>query len=133
MTQTQPDRVDQLEALIERVDRKLDRIAADHVDMKVLLARIDERLNSSDTQMSDFKKSTDSQFADFKKSTDSQFADLRKSTDSQFADLRKSTDSQFADIKIQIRAQDSRLWTFITALILAVVGLLTKFLFFPQA
>jgi hypothetical protein len=29
MTQTQPDRLDQLESVIERIDRKLDAIATD--------------------------------------------------------------------------------------------------------
>jgi septal ring factor EnvC (AmiA/AmiB activator) len=111
MTQTQPDRLDQLESVIERIDRKLDIISADIVEIKVSQARTDERLNSLEGQLLDFKKSTDTQFAD----------------------LKKSTDTQFADIRVQLRAQDSRLWTFISALVLAVVGLLTKFLFFPQA
>ncbi|MGB8701909.1 MAG: hypothetical protein WCD18_21040 [Thermosynechococcaceae cyanobacterium] len=100
MTQTQPDRVDQLESLIERIDRKLDTIASDIIEIKISQARTDERLNSLEVQVSDIKK---------------------------------NTDTQFADIKTQIRAQDARLWTFVTGLIIAVVGLLAKFLFFPQA
>lgn len=114
MTQTQPDRVDQLESLMDRVDRKLAAIADNIVEIKISQARTDERLNSIDERF----KGIDQRF---------------NSVDGQFADIRKSTDTQFADIKVQIRAQDSRLWTFITALILAVVGLLSKFLFFPQA
>ncbi len=100
MTQAQPDRLDQLESVIERIDRKLDIISVDIVEIKVSQARTDERLNSMEVQVSD---------------------------------LKKSTDTQFADIRVQLRAQDGRLWTFISALVLAVVGLLTKFLFFPQA
>jgi hypothetical protein len=56
MTQTQPDRLGQLEFPIERVDRKLETIATDIVGIKVLLAKTDERLNSLDTQVSDLKK-----------------------------------------------------------------------------
>jgi archaellum component FlaC len=111
MTQTQPDRLDQLESIMERMDQKLDTITTNIIDIKISQARTDERLNSLETQVSDFKKSVDTQFSD----------------------IKKSTDTQFSDIKIQLRAQDTRLWSFITALVLAVVGLLAKFLFFPQA
>lgn len=102
MTQTQPDRLDQLESIIERVDRKLDAIASDIVEIKISQAKTDERFNSIDERF--------------------------KSIDQRF----NTIDTQFADIKIQIRAQDNRLWVFITTLIIAVVGLLAKFLFFPQ-
>jgi chromosome segregation ATPase len=129
MTQTQPDRIDQLESIMERMDRKLDAISNDLVEIKISQARTDERFNSIDQRLS----TIETQASDFKKSVDTQFADIKKSTDAQFADIKKSTDTQFADIKIQLRAQDSRLWTFISALVLAVVGLLTRFLFFPQA
>jgi predicted PurR-regulated permease PerM len=55
-----------------------------------------------------------------------------KSLESQVTDLKKSTDTQFADIRTQLRSQDSRLWTFVTALIVMLVGFLTKLAFFPQ-
>lgn len=100
MTQTQPDRLGQLESIIERIDRKMDTIAADGVEIKISQARTDERLNRLEVQVSD---------------------------------LKKRTDTQLADIEVQLRAQDRRLWTLISALVLAVVGRLTKFLFFPQA
>jgi len=106
MTQTQPDRLDQLESVIERMDRKLDAIGSDITEIKISLARTDERLNSVETQVSDLKNNIDQRFS--------------------------AVDTQFSDIKTQLRAQDSRLWTFISALVLAVVGLLAKFLFFPQ-
>jgi septal ring factor EnvC (AmiA/AmiB activator) len=118
MPQTQPDRVEQLETFLERIDRKLDAINTDIMEIKISQAKTEERFNSVDQRFN---------------AIDSQLADIKKSTDTQFAEIRKSTDTQLTDIKVQIRAQDSRLWTFITALILAVVGLLTKFLFFPQA
>lgn len=66
------------------------------------------------------------------KSLESQITDLKKSTDTQFADIKKSTDTQFADIKVQLRSQDSRLWTFVTELVVMLVGFLTKLAFFPQ-
>jgi predicted nucleic acid-binding Zn-ribbon protein len=117
MTQTQPDRIDQLESIMERMDRKLDAISNDLVEIKISQARTDERFNGIDQRLS---------------TIETQASDFKKSVDTQFADIKKSTDTQFADIKIQLRAQDSRLWTFISALVLAVVGLLTRFLFFPQ-
>lgn len=61
-----------------------------------------------------------------------QNTDQMKSLESQVTDLKKSTDTQFADIKTQLRSQDSRLWTFVTALIVMLVGFLTKLAFFPQ-
>ncbi len=143
MTQTQPDRLDQLESFIERMDRKLDAIAADvqdtKLDLRVFQARTEEQFKSLDIQLSDFKKtteiqfkSTESQSSDLKKSTETQIADLKKSTETQFADLKKSTDTQFADIKIQLRGQDTRLWGFIVTLSLTVIGFLSKLAFFPE-
>jgi predicted nucleic acid-binding Zn-ribbon protein len=44
MTQTQPDRLDQLESVIERIDRKLDAIATDLVGVKVSQAKIEGTL-----------------------------------------------------------------------------------------
>lgn len=44
----------------------------------------------------------------------------------------KSIDTQLSDIKIQLRGQDSRLWGFIVALSLAIIGFLTKLAFFPD-
>ncbi len=59
-------------------------------------------------------------------------SDLKKSTDTQFADIRKSTDTQFADIRMQLRSQDNRLWTFLAALFLAVLGFAAKLILFPS-
>jgi hypothetical protein len=52
-----------------------------------------------------------------------------KGLGTQIVDLR----TDVSDIKIQLRAQDTRLWSFVTALVLALVGLLAKLAFFPQA
>jgi septal ring factor EnvC (AmiA/AmiB activator) len=87
MTQAPPDRLDRLESVIEGLDRKLDAIAADVVEIKVSQARIDERFSASDTQLE--------------------------------------------DIKLQLRSQDTRLWGFIVALSLAVIGFLSKLAFLP--
>jgi hypothetical protein len=57
MTQTQPDRLDQLESVVERIDRKLDTIAADLVGIKISQAKIEgtlegvsKRLDSIETR-----------------------------------------------------------------------------------
>jgi predicted PurR-regulated permease PerM len=61
-----------------------------------------------------------------------QNSEQMKSLESQITDLKKSTDTQFTDIRTQLRSKDSRLWTFVTALIVMLVGFLTKLAFFPQ-
>jgi chromosome segregation ATPase len=66
MTQAPPDRLDRLESVIERLDHKLDAIAADVVEIKVSQARTDERFSALDTQLTDLKKSTDTQLEDIK-------------------------------------------------------------------
>ncbi len=92
MTQTQPDRLDQLESVIERIDRKLDAITADiaglRLETRTFEARTGERLNSIDQRLT----------------------------------LLES----------RVAVQDTRLWGFVTALVLALVGLLAKLAFFPQ-
>lgn len=59
MTQTQPDRIDRLESLIDRVDRKLDAIAteiqASKLEARVFQAKTEERFQSVDTQLADIK------------------------------------------------------------------------------
>lgn len=67
MTQTQPDRIDQLESFIERMDRKLDAISSDVQEMKLNLgvfqAKTDERLNSIDQRLDRIEKRIDAQDA----------------------------------------------------------------------
>jgi hypothetical protein len=101
-------------------------------DLRDILINLDKKLDVYIAQNTEQMKSLESQMTDLKRSTDTQFAELKRSTDTQFVELKKSTDIQFADIKIQLRSQDSRLWTFVTALIVMLVGFLTKLAFFPQ-
>jgi NifB/MoaA-like Fe-S oxidoreductase len=129
MTQTQPDRLDQLESIIERIDRKLDGVVADLVDIKLSQARTNERFNAIDQRFN----AMETQITDLKKSTETQIADLKKSTETQIADLKKSTETQIADLKIQVRSQDARLWGFIVTLSLAVIGFLSKLAFFSNS
>jgi hypothetical protein len=44
----------------------------------------------------------------------------------------KSIDQRLATFESRVSAQDGRLWTFITGLVLALLGLLSKFAFFPN-
>jgi septal ring factor EnvC (AmiA/AmiB activator) len=100
MTTAQPDRIDQLESVIERVDRKLDAIATDLAEMKtdarVFQARTEERFNSIDQRFN-------------------------------------SVDQRLGALEDRTKAQDSRLWTFVTALVLAALGTIAKLAFFPSA
>ncbi len=108
--------------ILINLDKKLD----------VYIAQNTEQMKSLESQLTDFKRSTEAQFSDFKRSTEAQFSDLKKGTEVQIADLKKVTDTQLFDIKTQLRSQDNRLWSFVTVLVLALVGLLAKLAFFPQ-
>jgi septal ring factor EnvC (AmiA/AmiB activator) len=100
MTTAQPDRLDQLESVIERIDRKLDAIATDLAEIKtesrVFHARTEERFNSIDQRFN-------------------------------------SVDQRLGSLEDRTKAQDSRLWTFVTALVLAALGTIAKLAFFPPA
>jgi hypothetical protein len=106
-----------LDKKIDGVDKKLD----------VHIARTDEHFKSIEIQISDFKKSAETQISDFKKSTETQISDFKKNNDTQISDLK----TDVIDLKLQLRAQDSRLWTFVGGLFLALLGFLAKFAFFP--
>ena len=117
----------------------VESIQTDVQDIKVSQARTEERFNSIDqridsleTRLEDFKQSSDNQIADLKKSTETQITDLKKSTETQLADLKKSTETQLAEIKVQLRSQDNRLWAFLVALFLAVLGFAAKLILFPS-
>ncbi|NCJ04982.1 hypothetical protein GS597_00285 [Synechococcales cyanobacterium C] len=62
--------------------------------------------------------------ARFEARTDERF----NAMDQRFDSLEK----QFNILENRVSAQDSRLWTFVSALILALVGLLAKLAFFPK-
>jgi septation ring formation regulator EzrA len=72
MTQAQPDRIDWIEAFIERMDRKLDAIAADLVAVKISQAKAEERFNTIDERF----KSVDTQLLEIKDRLKSQDARL---------------------------------------------------------
>ena len=54
-----------------------------------------------------------------------------KALETQVVDYKKNTDTQLTDIKLQLRSQDNRLWGFLAALFLAVLGFAAKLLLFP--
>lgn len=66
MTQTQPDRLDQLESFIERMDSKLDTIASDLAEVKLFQARTDERLRNLGFQVSGLKVDLKADITDIK-------------------------------------------------------------------
>jgi archaellum component FlaC len=78
--------------------------------LDVFIARTDERFNSIDERF----KGVDERF---------------KGVDERF----KGIENQLTDIKVQLRAQDTRLWGFITTLSLTIIGFLTKLAFFSGA
>lgn len=105
----------------------VESIQTDVQEIKISQARTEERFNSIDQRIN----SLGTRLEDFKKSSDTQIADLKKSTETQITDLKKSTEIQFADVKMQLRSQDNRLWTFLAALFLAVLGFAAKLILFP--
>ncbi len=106
MAQSTDTEIRELKDLILGLDKKIDVLDK---KLDVSTARSEERLKALEVQV----------------------GDLKKSTDIQFSDLKKNTDTQLSDIKIQLRSQDSRLWTFIAALFLAVLGFAAKLILFP--
>lgn len=55
ITQASADRLERIESIVEKIDRKMDAIATDVVEVKIAQARTEERLNALETQMSDVK------------------------------------------------------------------------------
>ena len=51
MTQAPPDRLDRVESAFEKIDRKLDVIVADLVELKISQARMEERFNGVDQRL----------------------------------------------------------------------------------
>jgi|GEM_PF-2419013 len=120
-----------LTTVVESIQTDVQEIKVSQARTEERFNSIDQRINSLETRLEDFKKSSDTQIADLKKSTETQFADLKKTTEAQIADFKKSTETQFADMKVQLRSQDNRLWTFLAALFLAVLGFAAKLILFP--
>ncbi|NCJ05343.1 hypothetical protein GS597_02200 [Synechococcales cyanobacterium C] len=103
MTQATDSEIREIRDLILGMDKKIDSLDK---RLEVSQARNDERFNSIDKRFT--------------------------ALNTQLSDFKKTTDTQLADIRTQLRSQDNRLWTFVTALILALVGLLSKLAFFPE-
>jgi hypothetical protein len=102
MTQATDTDIREIRDLLLGLDKKIDGVDK---KLDIHIVKTDERFNSIEIQISDLKRNTDTKFADLK------------------ADV--------TDLKLQLRAQDSRLWTFVGGLFLAVLGFLAKFAFFP--
>ncbi|MGB7414677.1 MAG: hypothetical protein WA902_10750 [Thermosynechococcaceae cyanobacterium] len=73
MTQAPPERLDRIESIFEKLDqkldtmtekmdRKLDAIAADIVEVKISQTRTEERLDSLEASVSEFKTETANKF-----------------------------------------------------------------------
>jgi hypothetical protein len=92
-------------------------------EIRDLLLGLDKKIDSVDKKLDIHIVKTDERF----NSIEIQISDLKRNTDTKFADLK----ADVTDLKLQIRAQDSRLWSFVGGLFLAVLGFLAKFAFFP--
>lgn len=88
-------------------------------EIRDLLLGLDKKIDGVDKKLDIHMARTEEQF----KSIDARFAGI----DVRFAGI----DTQLTDIRLQMRSQDNRLWTFVGALFLAVLGFLAKFAFFP--
>lgn len=110
MTQTQPDRLDQMESLIEKIDRKLDAIATEVQDIK-LESRV-------------FQAQTTVKLEAMSQRTDAVESNLTQRID--------ALDKKIDRIEIRINAQDLRFWDLIGILMTALFGTVAKLAFFPN-
>ena len=78
-----------------------------------LLLGLDKKVDHIDRTLEVFQVRTDERF---------------NSIDQRFSSL----DQRMGSIEDRTKAQDSRLWTFVTALIVAALGIIAKLAFFPQ-
>jgi septal ring factor EnvC (AmiA/AmiB activator) len=92
-------------------------------EIRDLLLGLDKKIDSVDKKLDVHIAKTEEQF----KSLDIQISDLKRNTDTKLTDIK----TKITDIRLQLRAQDNRLWTFVGALFVAVLGFLAKFAFFP--
>jgi hypothetical protein len=110
MTQATDTDIREIRDLLLGLDKKIDGV---DIKLDIHIVKTDERFNSIDERFN---------------SIEIQISDLKRNTDTKFADLK----TDVTDLKLQLRAQDNRLWTFVGALFLAVLGFLAKFAFFPR-
>ena len=78
-----------------------------------LLLGLDKKVDHIDRNLEIFQARTDERF---------------NSIDQRFSSL----DQRMGSLEDRTKAQDSRLWTFVTALIVAALGIIAKLAFFPQ-
>ena len=131
VTTTAPDRMDRIEAAFEKIDRKLDVIAADQVEIKLSLAKTDERLNALETGVSELK----SEIKEVRQEVKEVRGDLKDQGEKFQADLngvRDELKTQGKSFQADLKAQDARLWGFVVALFLFLAGVLAKVVFFPS-
>jgi hypothetical protein len=93
-------------------------------EIRDLLLGLDKKIDGVDKKLDVHTARTDEHF----KSIEIQISDLKRNTDTKLTDLK----TDVTDLKLQLRAQDSRLWTFVGGLFLALLGFLAKFAFSPE-
>ena len=103
--------------LVLALGHKIDKIASDVEDLKADVEDLKADVVELKTDVADIK-------ADM---VEVKIAQAR--TDERFNAL----DAGLSTIRTDLRGQDARLWGFVIALFLALVGILTKVVFFPQA
>lgn len=85
----------------QKILAKLDVISSDIVEIKVTLAKHDERFNSIDQRFD--------------------------AIDKRF----EAVDKRFEAIEGNLKAQDTKIWGLVSGIVLALFGLLAKLAFFP--
>ena len=123
MTAAAPDRLDRIESAFEKIDRKLDAISADQVEIKISQAKTEERLSSMETRFEERFNSMETRFEERFNAIDQRFDAM----DQRFATMEKRQDN----FEERSKSQDNRLWSLIAGVVLALFGLLVKMAFFP--
>lgn len=132
MPQTQPDRIDNLESFIERMDHKLDAIATDvqesKLESRLFQAQTTAKLESMSQRIESVEVNL-TQKIDF---TNERIDSLEKVTDQRFTSLEKMTDQRLTSLEKRMDSQDARIWSLIVTAGVALFGLLAKLTFFPD-
>lgn len=110
MTQATDTDIRELRDLMLGLDKKIDGLEAS----------LDKKIDGLDKKLEVFQARTEERF----NSIDQRFAGI----DQRFGAL----EDQMSDTRTQIRAQDTRLWSFIAGLSIAIIGLLSKLAFFRK-
>jgi tetrahydromethanopterin S-methyltransferase subunit B len=108
MTQTVeiPDVLNRLDKLTTAIES----IQTDTRDIKITLARMDERLNAVDQRVDDLDRS------------------LSKRID----DLDKSLNKRIDSLEQRSNGQETRFWSLVGIIVTALLGILAKLAFFPS-